>query len=718
LTCSLSIDSISEQQTRSPTQLERRRGHVPGNRPGTLGQARIEHASIERWTRHDWIQLAELLLTSAQRFASPGQARITPPGPEGGYGRAVDGLEGFARTFLLAAFRLAGEPSTSEHSTELDELADWYAAGVATGSDPASPERWVRLDEHPQAKVEAASIALALDLTRPWIWDRLAPTVQERVVEYLSPAVGDPTYPRINWVWFRLIVQTFLRSAGGPWSADEMAEDLATHDTFRRADGWLSDGEERAYDHYVGWALHLYPTLWARMSGAADLAAGRRGCDLAALDRFLQDAVALIGADGSPLIQGRSLIYRFAAAAPFWAGAVAGATSLTPGQLRHAANRIVGHFVRHGAPDERGLLTIGWHGPWPRLAQAYSGPGSPYWAANGMLGISLPADHPVWTSAAQPLPVETADFVRAVRAPGWLVSGTRADGIVRVVNHGTDHAAEGSTVSDSPLYARLGYSTATAPVLAEAGWTGPADQCVAVLDDQGRATHRSGMWMLTTRVDQGAAGPVGVAGSTTTAHWVDPYPGQRDHGSGRAGRSLPAGQLTVYSLVRAAWELRLARIDGLPEAPDPGSLRLRVAGWPVAGEGSAEVSTAFAAAAGAGLTSRLLSVLIEDAADEAVVVANAAGVAEHRDSGPLGSPVRVPWLEHVVRPGDWVATLVELSGSKSTPGRRTCRVVFDSDDAQTLGVRVEWPDGRNTHTHLSTRTRRGSRHGAPAAIRA
>ncbi len=707
---------------------------MPGDPPATVDTVDVDAASADsasvnrarggQWTRRDWLRLADLLLASAQRYASPGHARITPPGLEGGYGRAVDGLEGFARTFLMAGFRLAGEQGAG-----LDELADWYATGIAAGTDPASPERWVRLDEHPQAKVEAASIALALDLTRPWIWDRLASGVQERVVQYLSPAVGDPTYPRINWVWFRLIVQTFLRSAGGPYSADEMAEDLAAHDSFQRADGWISDGEERAYDHYTGWALHLYPTLWARMSGAGDLAAERRERDIAALDRFVQDAVALVGADGSPLIQGRSLIYRFAAAAPFWAAAVVGAPSLTPGQLRNAADRIVTHFVERGTPDERGLLTIGWHAPWPRLAQAYSGPGSPYWAANGMLGISLPADHPVWTAAPQPLPVQTGDFVRAVRAPGWLVSGTRADGVVRVVNHGTDHAFAGSTVSDSPLYARLGYSTATAPLLDEAGWSGPADQSVVVLDEQGRATHRSGMRTLTVRVDDGEAGSVGVAGSTTLAHWVDPDPGQRDHGSGRAGRSRPAGQLTVYSLVRAAWELRLARIDDVADDLDPGTLRLRVSGWPVAGDGSAKVAASSATAtgttaAGDALASRLLSVLIEDTADEAVVAASAAGVAVHQAAGPLGDPVRVPWLEHAVRPGDWVATLVELSGGGSHPERQDCRVALDPldaldsdpDDAQVLGVRVLWPDGRTTHTRLatpstSTRTGRERRKG-------
>lgn len=677
------------------------------------------------WARRDWTRLADLLLSSARRFASPGHARITLPGPEGGYGGAVDGLEGFARTFLLAGFRIAGERCAG-----LDELAEWYATGVATGTDPGSPERWVRLDEHPQAKVEAASLALTLDLTRPWIWDRLGPEVRERVIDYLSPVVGDTTYPQINWVWFRLVVQTFLRSVGGPWSADEIAADLAAHETFRRADGWLSDGQERAYDHYAGWALHLYPTLWAGMSGAADLAAGRRARDVAALDRFLQDAVALVGSDGSPLIQGRSLIYRFAAAAPFWAGVLADVPSVPPGRLRHAAERVVRHFVEHGAPDERGLLTPGWHAAWPRLAQSYSGPGSPYWASKGLLGISLPEDHPVWTAPAQPLPVETTDVLRAVQAPGWLISGTRADGVVRVVNHGTDHAAEGSDVADSPLYARLGYSTATAPLLDEAGWTGPADQSVAVLDDQGRATHRSGMSILTLRVDHGDEDPVGVAGSTALAHWVQIAPDQPDHGAGRAGRSRPAGRITVWSLVRSAWELRLVRLDELAGDLNPVALRLRVAGWPIAGGTPSEVSTVRATVVGARLTSCLRAVPIEGAMQESAVydtavydtavddtavklraaderttgegagVADVAGVAVHPNAGPLGGPVLVPWLEYPVRPGAWVATLVELSGSGSHAVYGSCHVVLEP-----LGTRVAWPDGRSTITHIPVRSR-------------
>ncbi|WP_205857335.1 DUF2264 domain-containing protein, partial [Phytoactinopolyspora endophytica] len=283
---------------------------------------------ITGWTRKHWTGLADRMLLSVRPYASPGRALITPPGDVGGYGAGADGLEGFARTFLLAGFRLTG--ADGQDPDDVPGLTEWYADGIAAGTDPSSPERWLRPDEHGQAKVEAASIALILDMTRPWIWDRLSSDVQERVVEYLCTVVGDDGYPRCNWVWFRIVVETFLRSVGGPWSAGDIDSDLAAHDSFFRVDGWYADGDERSYDHYCGWAMHLYPVLWARMRGAdgasgdgLDLAAGRRALDHARLERFLQDYVRLIGANGSPLIQGRSLIYRFAAAAPLWAGAAA-----------------------------------------------------------------------------------------------------------------------------------------------------------------------------------------------------------------------------------------------------------------------------------------------------------------------------------------------------------------------------------------------------------
>ena len=80
-------------------------------------------ATLTDWTREQWTAHADRLLAGARRWASPANGRITPPGAEGGYGRAVDGLEGFARTFLLAGFRIAGERGRGARTS----LDDFYA---------------------------------------------------------------------------------------------------------------------------------------------------------------------------------------------------------------------------------------------------------------------------------------------------------------------------------------------------------------------------------------------------------------------------------------------------------------------------------------------------------------------------------------------------------------------------------------------------------------
>ncbi len=646
-------------------------------------------------TRDQLLERAQAMLNAAMARGTSGHARIYFDGPVGGYGRDIDGLEGFARTLLLAGFILKGSSGVQGR-----DAAEWYARGLATGVDPDSPERWPRLDEDPQAKVEAASIALILDMTREWIWDELSDKTRQRIIDYLSPAVGDQTYPRINWVWFRLIVQTFLKSVGAPYSPADMEADLATHDSFARANGWLADGDERSFDHYAGWALHLYPTLWARMRGAEPMAAARGTVDRDRLDRYLTDAVALVGSDGAPLLEGRSLTYRFAAAAPFWIGAMAGVPSHRPGALRHAALAIIDHFAARGSPDEQDVLTIGWHHPWPALAQAYSGPGSPYWASKGMLGLALDAGHPVWSDAEVPLPVEQGDVLREVQAPGWIISGTRDDGIVRVINHGTDHARPDDRRADSPLYARLGYSTSTSPLLDERSWRSPLDQSVCLVDAWGDATHRSGMLVHELRVDGRGDDAVGVAVSESRVRWVVADEVQQRHGSGFTGRAVEAGTITVVSLVRGAYELRLACATDLTGAGRERAVGLRIAGWPIADAGPivANVIPAPRPVAVA-KTDRLVSRVY---ASTAGATASLTSVFE---ASPLGRTAVVPWVLNPVRAGAWVGAMVELSGFGPWGGSAPGLAAVASFDAEFQGneVAVTWPDGVRTVTQFTRR---------------
>ncbi|MGW2717409.1 DUF2264 domain-containing protein [Streptomyces sp. NPDC001492] len=391
------------------------------------------------YTRAHWEATADALLAAVEPYAAEGGALYHLPGDRTSWsGRLSDGLEGYARTLLAAAFR--------RDETVLQRYADGLAAGVAGV--------WPRIEDRGQPLVEAASIALALRLTRPLLWDRLDDGVRQRAAAWLGDALTAEAWP-CNWELFPVTVGGFLSEIGYETEASRKAIDrgLERTEAWYVADGWYTDGDGRKFDYYNGWAMHLYPVLhaWlAQDTALLDLYGNR-------LSRHLDDYARLFGGDGSPMHQGRSLTYRFATTAPLWLGALTGHTPLPPGETRRLASGALKYFLERGAMDSRGLLTLGWHGPDQAVLQGYSGPASPYWASKGFLGLLLAPEHPVWTATEEPGPAERSDALTPIAAPNWLLQSTRSDGIVRLHNHGSED------VRYDPYYTRLAYSTVTRP---------------------------------------------------------------------------------------------------------------------------------------------------------------------------------------------------------------------------------------------------------------
>jgi hypothetical protein len=272
-------------------------------------------------SRPHWESVADLVLDGAWQHGKGGL--LCPPGRHSASGARSDGLEGFARTFLLAAFRIRGC-----NGVGMDRFLDRYISGVRIGSDQLNNDySWPRLTETPQAIVEGASIALALNLTRPWIWDFLDESSRERVCEWLTPGLAQPPVNN-NWSLFPLSIAGFLESVGRGSRDTSAAIDRA----FERIEpwydgaGWYSDGPGRAYDHYNSWAMHFYPVLYAHLSNNCELLNryGRR------LSQFLETYTLLFDANGAPLFFGRSMIYRFAVVAPLWLGCLTGYSPLEP----------------------------------------------------------------------------------------------------------------------------------------------------------------------------------------------------------------------------------------------------------------------------------------------------------------------------------------------------------------------------------------------------
>ncbi|MCL8014421.1 DUF2264 domain-containing protein [Streptomyces sp. AS02] len=391
------------------------------------------------YTRAHWEAAADALLAAVEPYATEDRALYHFPGDhESWSGRLSDGLEGYARTLLLAAFR--------RDETALERYADGLAAGVCGV--------WPRIEDRGQPLVEAASIALALRLTRPLLWDRLDDGVRRRAADWLGDALTAEAWP-CNWELFPVTVGGFLAEIGHETEESRKAIDrgLERIEDWYVGGGWYTDGDGRKYDYYNGWAMHLYPVLHAWLAQddrLLDLYGGR-------LSRHLEDYARLFGGDGAPMHQGRSLTYRFATTAPLWLGALTGRTPLAPGETRRVASGALKYFLERGAVNADGLLTLGWHGPDEAVLQGYSGPASPYWASKGFLGLLLPADHEVWTAAEEPAPAERTDAVTAIAAPNWLLQSTSSDGLVRLHNHGSED------VRYDPYYTRLAYSTLTRP---------------------------------------------------------------------------------------------------------------------------------------------------------------------------------------------------------------------------------------------------------------
>ncbi|QKW07620.1 DUF2264 domain-containing protein [Streptomyces sp. NA04227] len=635
----------------------------------------MEDRSLSPFTGYDrshWLAVADQMLTDAHRFASPSGARVVLPGRPSFSGRNSDELEGFARTFLLLAYRVAGSGGDAPAG-----LLQAYADGIAAGTDPGHPDAWPAIDATcRQTLVEACSLALGLHLTRPWLWDRLASRVQEQVVTWLQGVWG-LVIPDNNWHMFRVIVGEFLALAGAAHDRDEMDADLARIEEFYVGDGWYRDGGDPrvadCFDHYCGWAMHHYPVLWARMAG--ERGAARLPVFRERLHRFLEDFALFFGADGAPVHQGRSLTYRFAAATAPWVGALADATPLTPGLTRRIASGALKHFVDRGFRDARGIPTLGWYGPFPPMVQTYSGPGSPYWLSKGFLGLLLPADHPCWTATEEPLPVEQRDEVRALAAPGFLVATTRADGLARLVNHGSDNQIPGAAPSD-PHYARFAYSTATAPAFAASG-PGSDDNHAGLWDPVRGLSSRTRIHRLRI-ADHYAA-------SWHRPFWPGSTDGATEGSTDGAGDGSTDGageydaRIETASVVRGAWELRAHLVDA------PAGLRLYDSGWQVADARPPHAdsdSLRARAVADSGLTSTFLSLSGHD------VVA----VASSENTSAFGPFAAVPYATSERGQARTVhVALVGLAGAGhgagiEEPGEVACAV-----DGTTVTAR--FPDG-------------------------
>ncbi|MGW1991798.1 DUF2264 domain-containing protein [Embleya sp. NPDC001921] len=621
------------------------------------------------WTRAHWEAVADGLLAAVRPYRSPGGALITLPGRTSWSGERSDGLEGYARTFLLAALRAAGTAASGR--TVPAGLLEPYADGLRTGTaapGTADPESWPAVVDRGQAMVEAASVALALHLTKDQLWDGLDESTRERAADWLAGALRHEPVDN-NWWLFPVAVGTFLEAADRHRDEARAAIDrgLARIEKWYVGDGWYSDGAGRYFDHYNGWAMHLYPLLCAAVAGTpADPVRRER------LREFLTGYGRLFDRTGAPLHQGRSLTYRFAAAAPLWLGALVDATPYPPGTTRRLASGVLRHFLDRGAARD-GLLSLGWYGPDPATVQAYSGSASPYWAAKGFVGLLLPERHEVWTARECAGPAEDTDVDPALGLPGPGLLVHSGHGVGRLVNHGADHQPVAATTPtagidpDDPLYARLAYSTLTGPTREG----DPADNHIGLVL-AGGTTGRG-------RIEPLGAGP----GWAASAHLPT-----------LAGQPVPDTRIVSISVARGPYEVRVHHVRA------PEGTAVRESGWaPATSSRDALRSTAD------GLGARVAAASVHS------TLTGAHGWDRARvDSAPhgtaFGEVAALAVLEGTVAAGPLV-TVLSLTWADAAP------VAAPRVLATASGVDVTWADGSTSRIRRDGADHCSVTHGHP-----
>ncbi|KAL0569677.1 hypothetical protein V5O48_012290 [Marasmius crinis-equi] len=383
-------------------------------------------------SRSDVTAMLVGLLDPLAPYTSPGGARIQLGYTATHFDETAAQLEGFSRPIWGLASLIAGGQTY--------QGAERWTRGFANGTDPQGDEFWGDMRNKDQRMVECSAIGYSLAVAREQFWDPLSDEAKYNLGEWLG-GMNDKEMPNTNWLWFRVFANLGLSKVGSK-RADlkRMKADLDHLDTFYIGDGWSRDGPEGVVqlDYYSSsFAIQVAQLLYSKLAQEEDPERCEEFRDRAR--KFALDFVHYFDAEGRATPFGRSLTYRSAMSAFWSAFAVAFTPSpalpeltlpepFTWGMVKGLQLRNIRYWAKQaGAFSPDGILTLGYVYPNQNILENYNSPGSPYWACKAFICLSLPEDHPFWTSAEEPYPPAFSDIVKVLRHPLHIVSSLHTE---------------------------------------------------------------------------------------------------------------------------------------------------------------------------------------------------------------------------------------------------------------------------------------------------
>ncbi|MDB5271441.1 MAG: hypothetical protein JWP58_4481 [Hymenobacter sp.] len=416
-------------------------------------------------TRRHWQDAARYLLSGAFSYVHTLDDPMQfPKQPGKSYPRTAvqvptEKLEGLCRTLFMAAPLLKEDPALTLNGVK---VADYYRHQLAQLVNPASPS-FIQ----PRAKdggpsqnlVEFGGLSVALFAAPEILWDPLPQATKDALAATMLSYGDGPTVPQ-NWRYFNIFILSFYKSRGYAVNEKLMEEYLQKQLTHYRCEGWYHDAP--TFDYYSMWAFQMYGRLWSEYYGRAhypEIAA-----QLTANFAPLKDNYPYqFGRDGSMIMWGRSITYRFAAVVPFPLMGLHPEAGTNFGWMRRIASGSLLQFLE--TPDflQDNIPTLGFYGSFDPAVQSYSCRGSVFWMAKAFLGLLVPADSPFWTATENEGPWSKelkpgTVFNKFEAGPNILVTDYPNTGAAEIRVPSAQPASDGNRGNEN--YNRLSYNSA------------------------------------------------------------------------------------------------------------------------------------------------------------------------------------------------------------------------------------------------------------------
>lgn len=394
-------------------------------------------------TKKDYQNAMKELCFPLKKYYSEGKAHLIIGPTAAHYGVKTSGLEGFSRVLWgLVPLWMSGEESC---------LDEYVAEGIGHGTDRSHPEYWGDYGDGEQAYVEMGALAYALLMTPEKIWEPL--NMAERanferwILQINTHKISDN-----NWLFFRILVNSSLRRVGAGYSEEQLETDLNRVEDFYLGDGWYSDGMTKQRDYYIGFAMHFYSLIYAKVMEEEDPERSARYKERGA--GFARDFIYWFGEKGEALPYGRSLTYRFAQGC-FWSAlAFADVEAYPWGVVKGIINRHFRNWFERPILDSEHKLTLGYGYPDLHMCEGYNSAESPYWAFKSFLVLALLDTHPFWQAEEMPLPA--LDTVKSLPHAGMIIQ-RNGDGYITALASG--QYAEWEPVHCAEKYEKFAYNS-------------------------------------------------------------------------------------------------------------------------------------------------------------------------------------------------------------------------------------------------------------------